>query len=108
MQRDVLLQCAYESLSMFGENTRNALLAQLQKRGLDFTTDRFDVNKFCSVTNQLLGRSADFIFVKIIDDFCSRSRVSLEDSGLSGKARHLANSDSSVLLYSKVKVGTFD
>jgi len=108
MQRDVLLQCAYESLSMFGENTRNALLVQLQKHGLDFTPDRFDIDKFCSVTNELLGRSADFVFVKVIDDFCSRSKVSLEESGLSGKTRYLNHSDVLISLFSKVKDGAFE
>jgi hypothetical protein len=108
MQRDVLLECAYESLSIFGENTRHALLARLQKQGLEFTPEGFDIIKFCSVTHELLGSSADFVFVKIIDDFCNRSRVSLEESGFARKAKYLSHSDILISLFSKVKDGTFD
>lgn len=108
MQSDVFLQCAFDSLSMFGQNTKNALLTHYQEHGLEFTEDQFDANKFCAVTSEMLGRSADFIFVKIIDDFCRRTAVSLEESGLSGKARYLNNSDVLVSLFSRVKDGAFE
>jgi hypothetical protein len=93
---------------MFGQNTKNALLTHYQEHGLEFTEDQFDANKFCAVTSEMLGRSADFIFVKIIDDFCRRTAVSLEESGLSGKARYLNNSDVLVSLFSRVKDGAFE
>ena len=108
MQKDLFLQCAFDSLSMFGQNTKNALLSHYQEHGLEFTPDEFDANKFCAVTSEMLGRSADFIFVKIIDDFCRRSGVSLEEGGLSGKARLVHNSDVLVSLFSKVKDGAFE
>lgn len=108
MHRDIFLECAFESLSMFGQNTKNALVAHLQNHGIEFSADRFDANKFCAVTSEMLGRSSDFIFVKIIDDFCRRSEVSLEESGLSGKARYINNSDVLVTLFAKVKDGAFE
>jgi|GEM_PF-1717344 hypothetical protein len=108
MQRDVFLECAFDSLSMFGQNTRNALLSLFQENDLEFTADRFDASKFCIVTSDLLGRSADFIFIKIIDDFCRRAAVSLEESGLSSKARYANNSDVLISLFSKVKDGVFE
>jgi hypothetical protein len=97
-----------DSLSIFGENTKNALIAQFQIHGLEFTAGQFDIDKFCMITNELLGRSADLIFVKIIDDFCLKSNVSLEASGLSGKARYLNHSDVLVALFFKVKDRAFE
>ena len=108
MQRDVFLECAFDSLSMFGQNTRNALLSHFQENDFEFTADRFDARKFCIVTSDLLGRSADFIFIKIIDDFCRRSAVSLEESGLSSKAQYANNSDVLISLFSKVQDGVFE
>lgn len=108
VQRDILLQCASESLSMFGENTKNALIAQFQKHGIEFTPDGFNVKQFCAVTSEMLGRSADFIFIKIVDDFCRKSNMSLEESGLYGKTRYINNSDVLVSLFLKVRDGTFD
>ena len=108
LQGDILIRCAFDSLSMFGENTKNALLAQFEKQCLSFTPDEFDVDKFCTVSSELLGRSADFLFIKIIDDFCRESGVSLAESGLSGKARYVNNSDVLLSLFSKVKDGAFD
>ena len=108
VQGDILVRCAFDALSMFGENTKNALLAQFEKQGLVFAPDKFDVNKFCIVTSELLGQSSDFLFIKIIDDFCRESGISLAESGLSGKARYINNSDVLLSLFSKVKDGAFD
>jgi hypothetical protein len=108
VQGDILVRCAFNSLSMFGENTKNALLAQFQIQGIVFTADGFDVVKFCTLSIELLGRSSDFLFVKIIDDFCRETGVSLVDSGLSGKTRYVNNSDVLLSLFSKVKDGAFD
>jgi hypothetical protein len=55
MQGDILIRCALDSLSMFGENTKHALLAQFQKHGLIFASDSFDAEKFCAVATELLG-----------------------------------------------------
>jgi hypothetical protein len=93
---------------MFGENTKNALLAQFQEHGLAFAPDQFDAAKFCTVAAELLGQSSDFLFVKIIDDFCRESGISLQESGMSGRARYLNNSDVLLSLFSKVKDGAFD
>jgi hypothetical protein len=108
MQGDILIRCALNSLSMFGENTKHALLAQFQKHGLIFAPDRFDAEKFCAVATELLGQSSDFLFVKIIDDHCRESGVSLQESGLSGRTGYVNNSDVLLSLFSKVKDGEFD
>jgi hypothetical protein len=85
MNKDAVLQCIFESLSLFGENTKTALLAQLQKEGVAFTPEQFDIEKFCIVIENLLGRHADFIFVKIVDEFCRKSDMSLEELGIADK-----------------------
>ena len=86
MQEDVLLSCIFDSLSLFGENTKAALIANLQKEGVGFTPETFDIDKFTIVTENLLGRSAEFIFVKILEEYCVRSNTTAEKIGISGKA----------------------
>ena len=103
VQRDTLLRCTLESLSIFGENTKAALLTRLETEGIGFTSDRFDINKFCSITEELLGRSAEFIFIKILDDFAKHSQMSLEDIGLSEKPRYRTRSGLLISLYSKTR-----
>ena len=103
VQRDTLLRCTMESLSIFGENTKAALLTRLETEGIGFTSDRFDINKFCSITEELLGRSAEFIFIKILDDFAKHSQMSLEDIGLSEKPRYRTRSGLLISLYSKTR-----
>jgi hypothetical protein len=103
MQRETLLKCTLESLSIFGENTKTALLTRLESEGIGFTPDRFDINKFCSVAEDLLGRSAEFIFIKILDDFARHSQISLEDIGLSEKPNFRTRSGLLVSLYAKTR-----
>jgi len=79
MSKDTVLQCIFESLSLFGENTKTALLSQLQKEGIKFTPEGFNVEKFCTVIETLLGSHADFVFVKIADEYCKQSHMSLEE-----------------------------
>jgi hypothetical protein len=73
MPQEVLLRCIFDSLSLFGENTKIALLDKMRQEGIGFTPETFDIDKFAIVTEDLLGRSADFVFVKILDEFCKRS-----------------------------------
>jgi hypothetical protein len=68
VQEDILLRCIFDSLSVFGENTKASLLAKLQEEGVGFTADSFDVEKFSKVLQELLGRSADVIFVNIVHE----------------------------------------
>lgn len=82
MSKDAVLRCIFESLSLFGENTKTALLSQLQKEGIKFTPEGFNIEKFCAVTETLLGRHADFVFVKIADEYCKQSHMSLEELGI--------------------------
>jgi hypothetical protein len=94
MQESVLLRCIFDSLSLFGENTKAALLDNLRKEGVGFTSETFDIDKFAIVTEDLLGRSAEFIFVKILDEFCTRSNITSEEIGISGKAYdYMSNKD---------------
>lgn len=103
MQREALLRCTLESLSIFGENTKTALLTRLESEGVGFTPDRFDIDKFCAIAEDLLGRSAEFIFIKILDDFAKDSQISLEDVGLSEKPNFRTRSGLLMSLYAKTK-----
>jgi len=38
-----------DSLSLFGENTKVALITRLVKEGISFTPEAFDIEKFCTV-----------------------------------------------------------
>ncbi|HLG37327.1 MAG TPA: hypothetical protein VI338_04275 [Nitrososphaera sp.] len=86
MQKEILLRCIFDSLSLFGENTKAALLDKLQQEGVGFTPETFDIAKFSIVAENLLGRSADFIFVKIADDFCNQTKTSLEEIGIANSS----------------------
>jgi hypothetical protein len=77
-------------------------LTRLETEGIGFTSERFDINKFCLITEELLGRSAEFIFIKILDDFAKNSQMSLEEIGLSEKPRYRTRSGLLVSLYSKI------
>lgn len=88
MSKDAVLRCIFESLSLFGENTKTALLSQLQKEGIEFTPEGFNIEKFCMVIESLLGRHADFIIVKIADEFCKQSHMSLEELHIVNGAYH--------------------
>jgi hypothetical protein len=56
-------------------------MSRLAQEGVSFSPDTFDIERFCLVVEKFLGRSADFIFVKIIDDICRESKTSLEKFG---------------------------
>jgi hypothetical protein len=103
MQQSLLLRCIFDSLSIFGENTKLALLARLHEEGVEFTPAEFNMNKFCIIAEQLLGRSADFIFVKILDEFSRQSKITLNEVGLTEKPSYLSHSGILLTLYSKVK-----
>ena len=95
MQKETVLGWIHDSLSLFGDNTKTALLIQMQKEGVVFTPDRFDIDKFCRVIQDLLGNHAEFIIVKIVDDFCKNSGMTLDEIGLALKAHH--NSHAAVI-----------
>jgi|SRR5581483_4004562 len=104
MYRDSTLQCVLDSLSIFGESTKSSLMSQLTKEGISFTPDAFDVLKFCRVIETLLDRSADFIFIKIIDDICTRSNTSLASLGLGDSSRRHSLSELLTKLLSVIEV----
>jgi hypothetical protein len=66
---------------------------QLDKAGISFNPDEFQIEKFCIIIAQFLGQWSDFIFEKITDQICEQSGVSLEDLGIAGRAKYLAHSE---------------
>ena len=101
MQKNTLLQCVYDSLSIFGENTRTALIAQLKSEGMNFTPNDFDINKFCIVTEAMLGKSAKLVYIRILDDFARQNKMSLKEVGYSGKLVSPHSGSVLVSLYSQ-------
>ena len=95
VQKKTVLGFIHDSLSLFGDNTKTALLVQMRNEGVVFTPDKFDIDKFCRVIQDLLGNHAEFIIVKIADDFCKHSGATIEEIGLSRKGHH--NSNAAVL-----------
>ena len=80
--QDVRLKCVIAALSSFGENTSAAIVKQLNEQGVSLTPAGFNIEAFCAVLTQAVGRMADFVFVKIIDDVCRQSNLSLQDLGI--------------------------
>jgi hypothetical protein len=95
VQKKTVLGLIQDSLSLFGDNTKTALLIQMQNEGVVFTPDKFDIDKFCRIIQDLLGNHAEFIIVKIVDDFCKQSGATTEEIGLSIKGHR--NSNAAVL-----------
>jgi hypothetical protein len=101
MQKMTLLQCVFDSLSIFGENTKAALLAQFKSEGMGFTPTDFDINKFCNITEGMLGKSAELVYMRILDDFAKQTKVSLQEVGISGKILSTNRGRVLVSLFSK-------
>ena len=87
------MQSVLGALSIFGENTRAALLSELEKQGVSFDSNNFDIQKFCKVVELLLDRSADAVFMKIIEDICNESGTSVEDLGLAGRSKFVGRAE---------------
>jgi len=102
MQSTATLRCVLDALSLFGENTKVALLSQLGKDGVSFTPEKFDIEKFCTSVTTLLDQWSDLLFVKIIEDVCRQSDTSLEDLGLR-KGRYLHSSELLKELFVKIE-----
>lgn len=100
---DVRLQCVIDSLSIFGENSKAAMMARLNEQGISFIPGKFQIEKFCIVVRQFLGDWSDFIFMKITDDICKRSHISLENLGLSGRAKFLTHFELLVEVFLKIE-----
>jgi len=79
-------------------------MLQLTKEGISFTPDTFDVVKFCRITEMLLDRHADFIFVKLIDDICKQSNTSLSALGLGDSSKSHSLSELLTRLLSIIEV----
>ena len=92
MPQDVILRCIFDSLSILGENTKAALMANLQKEGVGFTPDTFDIEKFSDVITELLGNSADFVLIKILDDASKKLNMTPEQEKASERAFHYQSS----------------
>jgi hypothetical protein len=100
--KDALLECVIKSLSALGENSRMTLMMTLREQGISFNAGEFHIAKFCAILKELLGRSADFIFVKIIDDICTTSKVSLKDLGIDASDPNFDQSDLLISLFWKM------
>jgi hypothetical protein len=88
MQKEAVLGWILDSLSLFGENTKTALLLEMQQQGVVFTPNQFDIEKFCKVIRDILGNHAEFIIIKIVDDFCKYSEISRQELGLSNPSTY--------------------
>jgi hypothetical protein len=97
--RDARIECVFDSLSLFGDSSRAAIMNQLDKAGISFNPDKFEIETFCIVIEQYLGQWSHFILEKIIDEICKRSEASLDDLGLQGRAKYLANSELLIELF---------
>jgi hypothetical protein len=71
-----------------GESTKVALLANLQKEGVGFTPDSFDIEKFSAVIRELLGNSTDIIFIKILDETTGKLGMTAQQREDSERAFH--------------------
>ena len=91
MEKESILGVVMDSLSLFGDNTKTALLLQMKKEGIMFTTEEFEINKFCKVIEDLLGNHADFIIAKIVDDFCKQSKTTLDELQSTRRKTHSSN-----------------
>jgi hypothetical protein len=104
MQDRFLLQSIYDSLSIFGENTKASLLANLQAEGIGFTSDSFDIDKFCKVLQDLLGPSAGIVFARIFDETRKKLNLSPEQSQHHERAYHYkSNADLLRVLFEVTK-----
>ena len=103
MKRDRHLRSVLGALSIFGENTRAALLSELEKQGVTFDSDNFDIQKFCRVVELMLDHWSDMIFIKIVEDICKESDTSLEDLGLGGRAKFVRRSELLKDVFLKIK-----
>lgn len=101
--KDFRLQCVVDSLSTFGENTKVAILSQLDREGVSFTSEQFEIEKFCKVVTLFLGQWSDFIFLKITDEICARSKKSLEDLGIGARANYIEHSALLIEVYLKME-----
>lgn len=76
---------------------------QLDKAGISFSPNAFQIEKFCITMEQFLGHWSDFIFEKINGQICERAGVSLEDLGISGRAKYISKSALLIELFHKLE-----
>jgi hypothetical protein len=86
MRKDAVLQCILDSLSIFGDNSKAAILARLRDEGVESSSDRFDTDVFCGVMQELLGPASDFVIKGAAERFFIISGISLADLGVSDRA----------------------
>ena len=104
LHKESTVNCALSALSLFGENSRAALVKRLSAEGIKFTPAEFDAGKFCRVLEDDLGDGANFFFAKIINDLCEQQSESLESLGLAGRAKYLSYSQLLQELISQIEV----
>ena len=89
LYKKVVVECVQDSLSMYGESMKAAMILHLKREGISFVPEEFDIGKFCTAINSMLGSWSDFIFMKVTDDICKKTNISLDELGLGYRSRHL-------------------
>lgn len=89
MHSKAVVECASDSLSIYGESMRAALIIHLKKEGISFVPEEFDVAKFCAAIEAMLGSWSEFVFMKMMDDICKKTNRSIDELGLAYSAKHL-------------------
>jgi hypothetical protein len=103
VMKDSRIDSVINSLSLFGESSRAAIMNQLDDAGISFNPDEFQIEKFCIILEQFMGHWSDFIFEKITHQICKRSGASLEDLGIAGRAKYLAHSELLIEVFHKME-----
>lgn len=61
MEKARVVELVMDTLSMFGEPSKKAIVATLCKQGIVFTPDSFDLAAFCSELRKLIGRGSETV-----------------------------------------------
>jgi hypothetical protein len=93
---------------MFGENSKAAIMTQLNEQGISFTPGEFRVEKFCIAVREFFGAWSDHIFMKIIADICSGSNVSLDDLGIASRVKYRSYSELLIEVFLKLEASQHD
>jgi len=65
----------------------------MKEEGVVFTAEKFDIDKFCRVIEDLLGNHAEFIIIKIVDDFCKYLETTSDELQLAQRVRHKSHTE---------------
>jgi hypothetical protein len=89
MRAKIVVECALEALSIYGDSMKDAMVLHLEKEGVSFVPEEFEIIKFCTALESMLGSWSEFICMKMIDAICKNTGASLDELGLAYSAKHL-------------------